>query len=142
MDVVLKGWLRRLCTGKGRIINSEPVSSSNNNFLLLSNNCGLVSSPNNCGFVSSPNNRDLVSSPNNRDLVSSPNNRDLVSSPNNRDLVSSPNNHGLVSLPQKPESLHNNNGRYTIITIIIIHVDAYEKKKNRIHCGCIWKEKK
>ena len=25
-DVVLKGRLRRLCAGKGRIINSEPVS--------------------------------------------------------------------------------------------------------------------
>ena len=88
-DVVLKGRLRRLCAGKGRIINSEPVSSSNNNVLLLSNNCGLVSSPNNCGFVSLPNNCDLVSSPNNR---------------------------GLVSLPQNPVSLHNNNGSYTILS--------------------------
>ena len=38
-DVVLKGRLRRLCAGKGRIINSEPVSSSNNNVLSLFNNC-------------------------------------------------------------------------------------------------------
>ncbi|CAG8819996.1 30815_t:CDS:2, partial [Gigaspora margarita] len=59
---------------KGRIINSEPVSSSNNNILLLSNNCGLVSSPNNYGFVSSPNNCNLMSLPNNCGLVSSPQN--------------------------------------------------------------------
>jgi len=73
---------------KGHIINSRPVSSSNKTFLLLSKNCGLVSSPNNYGFVSSP---------------------------NNFNLVSLPNNGGLASLPQNPISLHNNNGSYTVL---------------------------
>ncbi|CAG8817822.1 2695_t:CDS:2, partial [Gigaspora margarita] len=86
---------------EGCIINSKPASSSNNNFLLLSNNCGLVSSPNYCSSVSLPN---IVFSSNSRDLVSSLNNCGQVLSPQNPVLlhdndVSSPNSCSLVSLP-------------------------------------------
>ncbi|CAG8819968.1 42438_t:CDS:2, partial [Gigaspora margarita] len=128
---------------KGRL-RCEPVSSSNNNVLLLSNNCGLVSSPNNCVTLHYDKGSYIVLSSNNYnnyshgcEPVSSSNNNVLLLSSG---FVSSPNNCDLVSSPQNPVSLHNNNGSYTVLfsnNYGCIRekknkgfiVDAYEKEK-------------
>ena len=96
-------------------------------FLLLSNNCGLVSSPNNYGFVSSPNNCNLVSTPNNCGLVSSP--QKLVSLHDNGSYtVLFSNNYNSYSLWIHIKKIVFNMGTYEKKKTIGFVVDAYENK--------------